>query len=102
MHKKNMVVRAAEYQLIAGHLYKMGEDNILRRCVLEHEQPRILAEAHEGISRGHYAIKYTTQKVLRARLWWLTIHRVAKDYYHRSDVCHRVGKPNRWVDIPLI
>jgi hypothetical protein len=37
----------------------MGADNILRRCVLEHERPRILAEAHEGIVGGHYAGKAT-------------------------------------------
>jgi hypothetical protein len=43
----------------------MGIDNILRRCVLEHERPRILAEAHEGTTRGHYARKYIVQKVLR-------------------------------------
>ena len=66
MQDKNMVVRAADYQLIAGHLYKMGADNILRRCVLEHERPRILAKAHEGIDGGHYAGKYTMQKVLCA------------------------------------
>jgi hypothetical protein len=35
--KKNLVVRVADYQLIAGHLYKLGENNILRRCVMEHE-----------------------------------------------------------------
>jgi hypothetical protein len=52
--KKNLVVRAADYQLIVGHLYKMGIDNILRRYVLEHERPRVLAEAHEGIAGGHY------------------------------------------------
>jgi hypothetical protein len=27
--KKNLVVRAADYQLIGGHLYKMGADSIL-------------------------------------------------------------------------
>jgi hypothetical protein len=37
MQKRNMVVRAADYQLIAGHLYKLGEDIILIRCVMEHE-----------------------------------------------------------------
>jgi hypothetical protein len=47
--KKNLVVKDAEYQLIVGHLYKMGTDSILRRCVLEHERPRILVEAHEGM-----------------------------------------------------
>jgi hypothetical protein len=41
--KKNLVVRVADYQLIAGNLYKMGADNILRRCVLGHEIPMILA-----------------------------------------------------------
>jgi hypothetical protein len=46
---KNLVVRVADYQLIAGHLYKMGADNILRRYVLENGIPRILVEAHEGI-----------------------------------------------------
>jgi hypothetical protein len=68
--KKNLVVRDADYQLIAGHLYKMVVDSILRRCVLEHERPRILAESHEGITRGNYAGKDTMQKVFHAKLWW--------------------------------
>ena len=34
--KKQLVVRAADFTLIAGQLYKMGPDEILRRCVLEH------------------------------------------------------------------
>jgi hypothetical protein len=99
--KKNMVVRAGEYQLIAGHLYKMGANNILRRCVLEHENPRIFAEAHEGIAGGHYARKYTMHKVLCVGLWWPTIHRDAKEYCQICDVCQRVGKPNRRDEMPL-
>jgi hypothetical protein len=66
--KKNLVVIAIDYQLIAWHIYKMGTDNILRRCVLEHERPRILVEAHEGIVVGHYAGKSIMQKVLRVGL----------------------------------
>jgi hypothetical protein len=34
--KKNLVVKATNYQLIAGHLYKLGAENILR-CVMENE-----------------------------------------------------------------
>jgi hypothetical protein len=67
--KKNMVVRVENYQLIAGGLYKMGTDNILRRCVLEHERPRILAETHEGIVGGNYVGKDTAYNVLHAGLW---------------------------------
>jgi len=45
-----MVVIIVDYQHIAGHLYNIGADSILRRCVLEHERPRILAKSHEGIA----------------------------------------------------
>jgi hypothetical protein len=37
IQKKQLVVRAADFSLIAGQLYKMGPDEILRRCVMEAE-----------------------------------------------------------------
>ena len=46
--KKQLVVRVADFNLIVGQLYNMGPDEILCRCVLEHEKPLILAEAHSG------------------------------------------------------
>jgi hypothetical protein len=79
----------------------MGAEIFLRRCVLEHERPRIIVEAHEGITGGHYAGKATTQKVLRIGLWWPTIHRDSKDYCQICDVCQRVDKPNRRDEMPL-
>jgi hypothetical protein len=57
IQKKQLVVHAANFQLIAGQLYKMGPDEILRICVMESKRPLILAEAHEGISKGCYAWK---------------------------------------------
>jgi hypothetical protein len=50
--KKQLVVKETDYQLIAGNLYKLGEDGILRHCVLEHERSMILEEAHDGIVGG--------------------------------------------------
>jgi hypothetical protein len=79
----------------------MGTDNILRRCVLEHERPRVLAESHEGIVGGHYAGKDTTHKVLCTGLWWPTVHKDAKEYFQNCDVCERVGKPNMRDEMPL-
>jgi hypothetical protein len=35
--KKQLVVRATEFSLIAAQLYKMGCDEILTRCVMEEE-----------------------------------------------------------------
>jgi hypothetical protein len=38
---------------------------------------------------------------LRAGLWWPTIHRDAKKYYHKCDVYQRVGKLNRRDEMPI-
>ena len=36
--KQILAMKAAPYSLINGFLYKMGLDDILRRCVLDHER----------------------------------------------------------------
>jgi hypothetical protein len=79
----------------------MAVDNNLRRCVLEHERRRILAEAHEGIVGGNYAGKSTMQKVLHTILWSPKIHRDAKDYFQACDFYERLVKPNKRDEIPL-
>jgi hypothetical protein len=58
--KRHLVVRATDYQLIAGHLYKLGLDNILRHCVLDHERSYILWECHSGVAGGHIGGKETS------------------------------------------
>jgi hypothetical protein len=79
----------------------MGPYEILRINFMESERPLILAKAHEGIARGHYAGKETTQKVLRAGLWWPTLHKDAKEYDRDYDVFQRVGKPSRRDEITI-
>jgi hypothetical protein len=68
---------------------------------MEAERPLLLTEAHEGIGGGNYGGKETTDKFLRAGLWWPTLHRDAKDYSKACDVCQRVGKPSRRDEIPI-
>jgi len=96
------VVRAANYQLIAGQLYKLRPYEILRRCILDHEKDSLLEEAHGGVAGGHYAGKATTQKILRAGLWWPTLHKDAKEYCQACDVYQRVGNPSRRDEMPLV
>lgn len=61
--KKQLVVKAADYQLIADQLYKLGPNEILCRCVVDHEKASILEKAHGGVAGGHYAGKSTAQKI---------------------------------------
>ena len=85
--KKELVTRAVDFTIIAGHFYQMGVDEVLQRYVLEHERHAILAEAHDGVGGGHYAGKAMAQKILRARLWWTTLHSDAHNYCKACDTC---------------
>jgi hypothetical protein len=35
IQKKQLVIHSSNFQIIVGQLYKMGPDQILRRCVME-------------------------------------------------------------------
>ena len=62
-NKKILAMKATPYSLINGFLYKMGLDDILRRCVLEHERNNIMYEAHYGPAGGHFQVDTTTRKI---------------------------------------
>ena len=65
----------------------MGDDEVLWRYVLEHERQAFLTDAHGGVAGGHYAGKATTQKILKAGLWWPTLHTDGKKYCKAYDMC---------------
>ena len=52
--KQILAMKAAPYTLINGFLYKMGLDELICRCVLEHERENIMHEAHYGPAGGHF------------------------------------------------
>jgi len=66
--QKELVVCATDFLVIAGHLYNMGTNEILKWYMPDFQQKNILAEAHGGAARGNYARKAKTQKILHAGL----------------------------------
>ena len=60
--KQILAMKVAPYSLINGFLYKMGLDDILRRCVLKHERDNIMHESHYGPIGGHFQADTTTIK----------------------------------------
>ncbi|KAH9317372.1 hypothetical protein KI387_019141, partial [Taxus chinensis] len=66
LKKKQLAIHATPYMLISGDLYKLGCDEVLRRCVLEHEHLTIMEEAHGGSSGGNYVGDSTMRKILMA------------------------------------
>ena len=61
--KQILAMKAAPYTLINGFLYKMGLDEVLHRCVLEHERETIIHEAHYGPNGGYFQSDTTAKKI---------------------------------------
>ena len=66
--KQILVMKAAPYSLINTFLYKMGLDEILRRCALEHERDNIMHEAHYRPVGGHFQADTTINKIQQSGL----------------------------------
>ena len=67
--KQILAMKAAPYNLINSFLYKMGLDNILRRCVLEHERDNSMYKAHYRPVGGHFQADTTSKKIQQSGLW---------------------------------
>lgn len=99
--RRKQALKSKTFQLINGLLYKMGPDQILRRCVMEEEIPSVLKEAHDWLASRHIGPDATTKKVLLASLWWPTLHTDAREWVVGCDTCQRAGKPLKQDFMPL-
>jgi hypothetical protein len=86
-------MEVSPFTLMNEYLYKLGLDNIFRRCALEHERKDIINEAHVGLAGGHFQSNTTAKKILQADLWWLTLHKYCREHINKCDKCHRIVRP---------
>lgn len=82
-------------------LFRQCRDQILRRCVPEEEQQRILEQCHASPYGGHYGGVRTASKVLQSGFYWPTIFRDAHILVTQCDRCQRTGNISRRHEMPL-
>ena len=97
-----LAIKAAPFTLISGNLYKLGLDDILRRCTLEHERWDIIQEATSGETSDHFSVDITINKILQASLWWPSINKDCKDKIAQCDACQRIGRSLQKNEMPLL
>ena len=64
--KSKIVRKSTPFTWIWGNLFKLGPDQILRRCVKEEEVFEILMTYHDEPCGGYFATKRTVFKILQA------------------------------------
>ena len=83
------------------HLFKIGADNHLGRCVTQEEAKSILWHCHNSPCGGHYVGDKMAAKVLQSGFFWPSLFKDAHQYVQQCDQCQRMGGISRRNEIPL-
>ena len=74
---------------------------IIRRCVPESEQCKILNECHASPYGGHFSGEKTAHKILQCRFYWPTIFRDYAGWVKLCDRCQKIGNISSRNEMPL-
>ena len=82
-------------------LFKRGADMIIRKCVPETEQGKILDECHASPYGGHFSGERTAHKILQSGFYWPTIFRDCAEWVKMCDRCQKIGNISNRNEMPL-
>lgn len=83
------------------YLWRIGSDQVIRRCISQQEIPSVLQFCHSHACGGHFGSKRTAHKVLESGLFWPTIFRDAHTFCKTCDRCQKAGNIGRRNQMPL-
>ena len=90
-----------EKPTVQENLFKRGTDLIIRRCVPEGEQSKILKECHSSPYGGHFVGDKTAHKILQSGFYWPTIFKDCFEWVKLCDQCQRMGNISKRHEMPL-
>ncbi|XP_076897862.1 uncharacterized protein LOC143551281 [Bidens hawaiensis] len=82
-------------------LFKIGADQIIRRCIPESEVQEILAHAHSSACGGHFSGQKTVYRVLTSGFYWPIIFKDASEYDRHCVNCQKMGGISKRDEMPL-
>ena len=74
---------------------------IIRRCVPENEQVKILDECHASPYGGHFLGERLAHKILQSGFYWPTILRDCAEWVKLCDRCQKIGNISSRNEMPL-
>ena len=78
--KKKFLRDAKYYVWDEPYLFKLGVDNLLRRCVTKEEAKSILWHYHNSLYGGHFGGDQTTAKVLQSGFYWPSLFKYSFEH----------------------
>ncbi|KAD4385220.1 hypothetical protein E3N88_25388 [Mikania micrantha] len=98
--KKKFFADVKHYLWDDPYLFRVGADQVIRRCVHGAEAADILRHCHEGPTGGHHGATLTAKKVFDSSFFWPTIYKDAHVFVKSCDSCQRVGNISSRNEMP--
>ena len=89
--KKKFLTDIKKYYFDDPYLFKYCPDQIMRRCVPNDEQIRILTFCHSKACGGHFSARKMANKILQAGFYWPTLFKDCFDFYKTCAQCQQLG-----------
>ncbi|CAM8987500.1 unnamed protein product [Rhodiola kirilowii] len=84
------------------YLWKIGADQILRRCIPDNEIASVISFCHEFACGGHFGPRRTVRKILDSGFFWPNLFRDAYEKCKKCDKCQRVGNVSARNEMPQV
>ncbi|XP_071691253.1 uncharacterized protein [Rutidosis leptorrhynchoides] len=98
--RKKFFADLKHYFWKSPYLFKVGLDQIIRRCVHGKEANEILIQCHSSAPGGHFGPNYTARKVLDSGFYWPTIFQDVHKLLRSCDACQRGGNLSKRDEMP--
>ena len=83
------------------YLFKYCSDQIIRRCIPEHEHRNIISFCHDHACGGHFSSNKTAAKILQCGFYWPTIFHDSHQYCAACSKCQQLGSIGKKNMMPL-
>ncbi|CAM8963300.1 unnamed protein product [Rhodiola kirilowii] len=84
------------------YLWKIGVDQLLRRCIPDIEIASVISFCHEHACGGHFRPKRTARKILDSGFFWPSVFRDSYEHCKRCDRCQRIGNISARNEMPQV
>ncbi|KAK1440276.1 hypothetical protein QVD17_06101 [Tagetes erecta] len=99
--KKRFFFQVKQYIWDEPDLFKIGPDQIIRRCIPNNEIQEALAHAHTYACGGHFSGRKTGHRILSCGLFWPTLFRDAFVFAKQCHRCQQVGGISKRDEMPM-
>ncbi|CAM8944792.1 unnamed protein product [Rhodiola kirilowii] len=93
---------AKQYLWDDPYLWKIGVDQILRRCIPNNEIASVINFCHEFACGGHFGPRKTARKILDSGFFWPSIFKDTNEKCKKCDKCQRVGNVSARNEMPQV